>query len=93
MKLLKNLTLLAISAALASCASSVARGPQSFDVCAPPRSDKEYLDSLSTMAKTGLLMQAFSAGYAGRPDPIDELLDRKRERDRQNRIECDARKR
>jgi hypothetical protein len=57
------------------------------------RADKEYLASLPTMEKTGLLMQAFSAGYAGRPDPIDELLDRKRERDRQNRIECEARKR
>ena len=93
MKRLKSVVLVALSVAFAGCASSVPRGPQSFDVCAPPQSDKEYLASLPTMEKTGLLMQAFAAGYDGRPDPIDELLNRKRERDRQNRIECAARKR
>ena len=42
------------------------------------QSDQEYLQSLPPMQKIGLALQAFSAGVAGRPSPIEGLLDRKR---------------
>jgi hypothetical protein len=93
MKLLKSVAMLALSAAFAGCASSVARSPQTFDVCAPPQSDRDYLQSLPMAAKIGLAMSTFGAGVNAQASPIDTLLDRKRERDRQNRIDCEASKR
>lgn len=53
----------------------------------PSQSDQEYLQSLPTMQKIGLALQAFSAGVAGRPSPVNELLQRKRQQDKDNRDE------
>ena len=38
------------------------------------QSDIEYLQSLPTMAKIGLMLQSFSAGVAGKANPIDQVL-------------------
>ena len=50
-------------------------------VSARPQSDQDYLRSLSTGEKIGLMMQEFSAGVAGRPSPIDQVLRQKREKE------------
>ena len=56
---------------------------------AAPRtqSDQDYLQSLPVSQKIGLALQAFSAGVAGRENPIDSLLKTKRETDRMARQE------
>ncbi|MEK7180631.1 MAG: hypothetical protein AAB706_04095, partial [Patescibacteria group bacterium] len=61
----------------------------SLNLASPPpaQSEQEYLQSLPTMTKIGLALQSFSAGIAGRPNPIDELLKQKRQQDRDNRAE------
>ena len=52
-------------------------------VSARPQSDQDYLRSLSAGEKIGLMMQEFSAGVAGRASPIDNLLAKKREKEKQ----------
>lgn len=44
----------------------------------PSQTEQEYLHSLPTGQKIGLALQAFSAGVAGRPDPIQGLLKERR---------------
>src|SRR3990167_475680 len=51
------------------------------------QSDQEYLQSLPTTAKIGLMLQSFSAGVAGRESPIDRVLKEKRARDQENRAD------
>lgn len=61
----------------------------SLNLASPPpaQSEQQYLQSLPMMQKIGLALQAFSAGVAGRPSPINELLKRKRQQDKENRDE------
>ena len=53
----------------------------------PTQSDQEYLQSLPTMQKVGLALQAFSAGVAGRPSPVDALLRNRRVRQQADRAD------
>ncbi len=62
----------------------VARAAPSLGLAGPampamrPQSDQDYLSNLPTAEKIGLMMQEFSAGVAGRPSPIDQVLKQKR---------------
>lgn len=51
------------------------------------KADQDYLESLSPTEKIGLALQAFSAGFSGRENPIETLLKRKRENDQAARRE------
>ena len=50
-------------------------------------SDREYLQSLPTMEKIGLMLQSFSAGVAGRESPIDKVLKERRAQERERRAD------
>lgn len=52
--------------------------------------DSEYLKSLPTGQKIGLMLQAFGNGVNGGPNPIDALLENKRKREVEFRQELTA---
>ncbi|MCR4331659.1 MAG: hypothetical protein NUV34_02985, partial [Sulfuricaulis sp.] len=48
-------------------------------------SDQDFLSGLPTGAKLGLAMQEFAAAFHGRASPIEQMLESKRKRDKENR--------
>lgn len=99
MKRLTSVIFLAASVILTGCTSPAARAPESLaaagpePVCGRAWSDQEYLQSLPTIEKIGLALQAFSAGVAGRESPIDKRLREKRAQYREDQADCRANKR
>lgn len=61
----------------------------SLNLASPPpaQSEQEYLQNLPTMQKIGLALQAFSAGVAGRPSPVTELLKQRRAQQQADRAD------
>ena len=49
--------------------------------------EQDYLQKLPTLQKIGLALEAFSAGVAGRENPVDKLLKNRREEQRAARQE------
>lgn len=49
--------------------------------------DAEYLKSLPTAQKIGLLLQSYQAGVEGRPNPFQQVLEQKRKREVEFRAE------
>lgn len=53
----------------------------------PTQSDKDFLESLPTAQRIGLALQAFGAAVNGQPSPIESLLKRKRQEERDARTD------